>query len=99
MSPSFNLHDYPKYILGIKALNGLTEKEMRLFSNSLKEIQYTYDGQGATQYHGGGRVNYIMCGSGSCLSFTVKAENKEQILMLTATNVPQEKFIKIVKGI
>ncbi len=99
LNSSFNLHDYPKYILGLKSLNGLLEKEANLFSNSLKEIQHSYNLQNISEYHDDGNSVYVICSSESCLSFIVKAENDEQILMVTGINIQKSKFIEIIKGI
>jgi len=99
LNSSFNLHDYPKYILGLKNLNGLQEQEANLFSSSLKEIQYSYNLQNISEYHADGKSTYVICSSESCLSYIVKAENVEQILMVTGINIQKSKFIQIIKGI
>lgn len=99
LSSNFNIHDYPKYILGVKKLEGLSRKETDLFANSLDEIKYTYHNQAVNRFAGNSKEIYILCSDNLCLSFIVKLKNKEQILMLSSTNVSQQKFTKIVKGI
>jgi len=99
LSSKFNMHDYPKYILGVKELEGLSKKETELFSNSLEEIKYTYHNQPVYRTSGSSAEIYIICSDNLCLSFIVKLENREQIFMLSGTNISQQKFTTIVKGI
>lgn len=99
LSSNFDIRDYPKYIFGLKNIAELDENQREIFLNSIENIKHTYGEREAVAYHHGNTVAYTVCANDSCLSFVVKSENKNQILMVNGVKVSRKYFSEVVKGI
>ncbi|HBN90438.1 hypothetical protein [Rheinheimera aquimaris] len=95
---SFNIQQYPDYLLKRTPLTSLPPETAKLFENSSEEVNYSYD-LSALEIHdiNSGKL-YSLCKETSCLAFVVKPENTDFILTIHTSGMSKTEFTDLIKG-
>mgnify|MGYP006164948089 FL=1 len=95
---SFNIQQYPDYLLKRAPLTSLPPEVATLFANSREEVNFRYD-LAALEIHDiqDGKL-YSLCKDTSCLAFVVKSANTDFILTINTIGMNKTEFTDLVKG-
>ncbi len=93
---SFDISNYPDYILKIKP----PESEyVEIFNKSSDEIDFSYNLDSLEVLDLTDRKIYHLCKADSCLAYVVKAKVVDHILTLHSVGLTREKFVSLLKEI
>lgn len=95
---SFNIQQYPDYLLKRTPLTNLPPETAKLFENSSEEVNYRYDLSALEiQDIQSGKL-YSLCKETSCLAFVVKTANTDFILTVHSMGMSKTEFTDLIKG-
>jgi hypothetical protein len=95
---SFDIRQYPEYLLGLKNPNSQSSEVNKLFLNSLEEIKYVYSLDNLKVKREEKLTIYSLCKERSCLAFIVKNGFDEHIFTIHAKGYTQLEFDKLLEG-
>ena len=98
LPPSFDIRQYPEYVLGIKTPDATISEASTLFTNSLAEIGHSYSLESLRIIQDSEITRYSLCKERSCLTFIVKKSFDAHILSINAMGYSQTEFDKLIKG-
>lgn len=96
---NFNLHMYPKFILGLVPIADLPDLEMDKFKNSKLALSKSYNTDNVHIRSSGVFEIYTACKELDCYSLATKLNVKNQILALYSKGFTPTELAVILKGL
>lgn len=96
LKDSFDIFNYPDYILKLKPSEG---EYSEIFDRSSEEIDFSYDLSSLEVLDMTDRKIYHLCKEDRCLAYVVKAVVVDHVLTLHSVGLNREEFVSLLKEI